>query len=126
MTRTVFKGGRLFDGTGADPADGDVAVEDGRIVAVGSGLDGDEAVDVEGRTILPGLFDCHVHVTVSDVDLWAAVQQPFSRQFYEAGRNLGRRSGPGSRVSGTPAAPTSGSRRPWTTGCSWARACRSR
>ena len=88
MTRTVFKGGQLFDGTGAAPADGDVAVEDGRIVAVGAGLDGDEAVDLEGRTILPGLFDCHVHVTISDVDLWRAVQQPFSRQFYEAGRNL--------------------------------------
>jgi imidazolonepropionase-like amidohydrolase len=88
MTRTVFKGGRLFDGTGAAPANADVAVEDGRIVGVGSGLDGDEAVDIEGRTMLPGLFDCHVHVTVSNVDLWAAVQQPFSRQFYEAGRNL--------------------------------------
>jgi imidazolonepropionase-like amidohydrolase len=88
MTRTVFKGGRLFDGTGAAPAEGDVVVQDGRIVGVGSGLDGDDAVDLEGRTILPGLFDCHVHVTVSDVDLWAAVQQPFSRQFYEAGRNL--------------------------------------
>ena len=88
MTRMVFRGGRLFDGTGADPADADVAVEDGRIVGVGSGLDGDEAIELEGRTILPGLFDCHVHVAISDVDLWGAVQRPFSRQFYEAGRNL--------------------------------------
>jgi imidazolonepropionase-like amidohydrolase len=88
MTRTVFRGGRLFDGTGAAPADGDVAIEDGRIVAIGSGVDGDEAVDLDGRTILPGLFDCHVHVTISDVDLWRAVQRPFSSQFYEAARNL--------------------------------------
>ena len=88
MTRTVFKGGQLFDGTGAAPARGDVAVENGRIVGVGSGLDGDEAIELEGRTILPGLFDCHVHVAISDVDLWRAVQRPFSRQFYEAGRNL--------------------------------------
>ena len=36
----------------------------------------------------PGLFDCHVHVCISNVDLWGAVQQPFSRQFYEAARNL--------------------------------------
>ena len=35
----------VFDGTGADPAPADVVVEDGRIVDVGSGLDGDEAVD---------------------------------------------------------------------------------
>lgn len=88
MTRTVFRGGRLFDGTGTAPASGDVAVDDGRIVAVGTGLDGDESVELEGRTILPGLFDCHVHVTISDVDLWRTVQRPFSRQFYEAGRNL--------------------------------------
>lgn len=88
MTRVVFRGARVFDGTGAEPAGGDVAVENGRIVGVASGLDGDEAVDLTGRTILPGLFDCHVHVTVSDVDLWSEVQRPFSRQFYEAGRNL--------------------------------------
>jgi imidazolonepropionase-like amidohydrolase len=88
MTRTVFRGARVFDGTGAAPSDGDVVVENGRIVAIGSGLDGDEAVDLAGRTILPGFFDCHVHVTVSDVDLWKEVQRPFSRQFYEAGRNL--------------------------------------
>jgi imidazolonepropionase-like amidohydrolase len=88
MTRTVFKGARVFDGTGAEPADGDVVVENSRIVAIGSGLDGDKAVELSGRTILPGFFDCHVHVTVSDVDLWKEVQRPFSRQFYEAGRNL--------------------------------------
>jgi N-acyl-D-aspartate/D-glutamate deacylase len=41
MTRTVFRGGRLFDGTGAPLADADVAIEDGRIVDVGAGLDGD-------------------------------------------------------------------------------------
>jgi imidazolonepropionase-like amidohydrolase len=88
MTRLVFRGGRVFDGTGADPANADVAVEDGRIVDVGTGLDGDEAVDAAGRTILPGLFDCHTHVCVSYVDLWRIAQRPFSYQFYEAARNL--------------------------------------
>jgi imidazolonepropionase-like amidohydrolase len=88
MTRLVFRGGRVFDGTGADPAAADVAIEDGRIVDVGSGLDGDEAIEVAGRTILPGLFDCHTHVCVSHVDLWKVAQQPFSYAFYEAQRNL--------------------------------------
>jgi imidazolonepropionase-like amidohydrolase len=86
MTRIVLRGGRVFDGTGAHPAAADIAVEDGRIVGVGTGLDGDEEID--DRTILPGLFDCHTHVTISNVDLWGAVQQPFSMQFYEAARNL--------------------------------------
>ena len=90
MTRTVLAGGRVFDGTGADPAPADVAIEDGRIVAIGSGLDGDDAVDVTGRTVMPGLFDCHVHVCISDVNLWHAVQKPFSLQFFEAADNLRR------------------------------------
>jgi imidazolonepropionase-like amidohydrolase len=88
MTRTVFRGARVFDGTGSDPAPADVVVEDGRIVDVGSGLDGDDSVELEGRTILPGMFDCHTHVTLSHVDLWRSAQQPFSLAFYEAARNL--------------------------------------
>jgi imidazolonepropionase-like amidohydrolase len=86
--RTVFAGGRVFDGTGAPLADGDVAVEDGRIVDVGPGLDGDEAVDVAGAALLPGLFDCHVHVMLRDVDVWRVAQTPFSYRFYEAIANL--------------------------------------
>jgi imidazolonepropionase-like amidohydrolase len=88
MSRIVFRGGRVFDGTGADPASADVAVEDDRIVGIGSGLDGDTEIDVRDRTLLPGLFDCHTHVTISNVDLWGAAQRPFSMQFYEAARNL--------------------------------------
>jgi len=88
MTRVVLRGGQVFDGTGADPAAADVAIEDGRIVGLGSGLDGDDEVDVRGRTVLPGLFDCHTHVTISNVDLWGAVQRPFSMQFFDAARNL--------------------------------------
>jgi imidazolonepropionase-like amidohydrolase len=90
MTRTVFRGAALFDGTGAPPAPADVAVEDGRIVDVGPRLDGDEAVELSGRTILPGLFDCHTHVVFSHVDLWRSVQAPFSYRFFEAARNLER------------------------------------
>ncbi|ATY10859.1 amidohydrolase family protein [Amycolatopsis sp. AA4] len=88
MTRTLFTGGTVFDGAGSAPAPADVAVEDGRIVEVGTGLDGDRAVDCAGATLLPGMFDCHVHVTVSDLGLLQRVQKPFSYQFYEAARNL--------------------------------------
>jgi imidazolonepropionase-like amidohydrolase len=88
VTRTIFTGGSVFDGTGADPAPADVVVEHGRIVDVGPDLDGDEGVDCAGTVLLPGLFDCHVHVTVSDIGLLARVQKPFSYQFYEAARNL--------------------------------------
>jgi imidazolonepropionase-like amidohydrolase len=88
MTRTVLRGGQVFDGTGSPAADADVAISDGRIVDVGIGLDGDEQVDVSGLTVLPGLFDCHVHVMVSGVDLVGRLQRPFSYQFFQAARNL--------------------------------------
>jgi imidazolonepropionase-like amidohydrolase len=88
LSRVVLHGGQIFDGTGSPVADGDVVVEDGRILDVGPGLDGDEQVDVTGMTLLPGLFDCHVHVTVSGIDLLRRLQRPFSYQFYEAAGNL--------------------------------------
>lgn len=86
--RTVFSGGLVFDGTGAPPAEADVAVEGERIVEVGRGLDGDEAVDVSGLTLLPGLFDTHVHVMFGHIDMWRFLQTPFSYRFYDAIRNL--------------------------------------
>jgi imidazolonepropionase-like amidohydrolase len=86
--RTVFAGGRVFDGTGAAVTEADVAVVDGRIVEVGVGLDGDEQVDVGGSTLFPGLFDTHVHVMFGHVDFWRLMQEPFSYRFYDAIRNL--------------------------------------
>jgi N-acyl-D-aspartate/D-glutamate deacylase len=91
MTRTLFRGGRVFDGTGSDPAKADVVVEDGRIADVATGLDGDEAVDMAGnRTLLPGLFDCHVHIAMGPVDLWRSANTPFSGQDRGSGRDRGR------------------------------------
>ena len=88
MPRTVFQGGRLFDGSGTDPAPADVAIEGERIVDVGTGLDGDFAVDVSGKTLLPGLFDCHVHVVLGTIDTWEITNQPFSYRFFLAAKHL--------------------------------------
>ncbi|MDQ1395976.1 MAG: hypothetical protein QOG64_1235 [Acidimicrobiaceae bacterium] len=90
MIRTVFFGGEVFDGTGADPRPADVVVEGDRIVSVGGpGTgDGDEAIDLAGRTVLPGLIDCHVHVMFSGVDLLRDLQTPFSYRFFMAAQNL--------------------------------------
>jgi imidazolonepropionase-like amidohydrolase len=88
MTRTLLTNARIFDGTGTGIANGDVVIEDGRIVEVGAGLDGDEAYDLGGKALLPGFFDCHTHVAVSNVDLFGIIQKPFSLHFYEAAKNL--------------------------------------
>lgn len=90
MGRTVFTGGRVFDGTGAPQEPADVVIEDGRFVEVAVGLDGDEAVDVTGRTLLPGLFDCHVHLAMryEDFDELAVTHRPFSYPFFRIPENL--------------------------------------
>ena len=88
MTRTVFTGGTVFDGTGAAPAAADLAVEDGRIVDVGPGLDGDEQVEADGLTLMPGFFDCHVHVVLSHIDVFRLINTPLSYRFLAATRNL--------------------------------------
>jgi imidazolonepropionase-like amidohydrolase len=65
---TVLRNARLLDGTGAPPrALVDVVLEGGKIAHVGGPFpDGaSEVVDLQRRTLMPGLIDCHVHLTFS-------------------------------------------------------------
>ena len=88
MSRTLLRGGRVFDPHSLSFADADVVLEDGRFVDVGPGLDGDEAVDVSGRTLLPGMFDCHDHVVMEHFDYLRIFTEPFSLQFFYAAKVL--------------------------------------
>jgi N-acyl-D-amino-acid deacylase len=58
----VVRGGTVVDGTGAEPRDADVAVQDGRIAAVGrfEGA-GREEIDAKGLAVTPGFVDIHTH-----------------------------------------------------------------
>jgi N-acyl-D-amino-acid deacylase len=58
---TVVRGGTIVDGTGAPGALGDLAVADGRIVGVGTGLSGDHSIDASGCVVAPGFIDIHTH-----------------------------------------------------------------
>jgi imidazolonepropionase-like amidohydrolase len=88
MTRTLYAGASVLDGTGADPAVADIVVEDGRITEIGTNLDADDRVDLGGTSVLPGLFDCHTHVVVSSIDTMRLLQTPFSYRFFQAAQNL--------------------------------------
>jgi imidazolonepropionase-like amidohydrolase len=92
LVRIVLTGARVFDGTGAPTTEADVAFEDGWIVDVGPGLDGDESVDLAGATLLPGLFDCHVHLAsrYEDFDELEVMHRPFSYHFFTIAENLRR------------------------------------
>ncbi|MFN8522707.1 MAG: amidohydrolase family protein [Chloroflexota bacterium] len=68
MPELLIAGGRVFDGTGAAPRAADVLVRDGRIASVGApgsvaAADGAARINATGKLVLPGLIDCHVHLT---------------------------------------------------------------
>ena len=58
----LLRGGTICDGGGAPPRVGDVAVDAGRIIAVGE-FDGaaKRVVDVGGLIVAPGFIDVHTH-----------------------------------------------------------------
>jgi imidazolonepropionase-like amidohydrolase len=68
----VINGANLFDSeTGKTIPDTTVVVEGNRIKAVGQGLKikmpaGTEVIDARGKTLMPGLWDMHVHLGPND------------------------------------------------------------
>ena len=100
----------MFDGTGAAPAPADVVVDGDTIVHVGAAGtgDGDASIDLTGKALTPGLFDCHVHVMSSGMDILRDLQTPFSYRFYVAAGTSPAPSPPASRASATPAVPMRG------------------
>src|SRR4029079_1120309 len=123
----VLEGGTLIDGTGRPPQpDAVIVVEGDRIKAVGTPAQlaappGAQIIRLNGRTVLPGLIDGHVHLrdyqvpmflpygvtTIADIHndtAWSLAQR-------EA-LNSGRIKGPrlfvsGARVTGPLGSPTS-------------------
>jgi imidazolonepropionase-like amidohydrolase len=62
--RMLLRGGAVLDVDAGTLWRADVLLEGRRIVAVGPGLAAGDArvVELGGRTVMPGLIDCHVHV----------------------------------------------------------------
>jgi imidazolonepropionase-like amidohydrolase len=65
---TAFVGGNVITGDGGSIEDGAVKVEGERIVEVGprNGVTADAYVELEGRTLMPGMIDVHVHMIGGD------------------------------------------------------------
>ena len=62
MFDLVVKNGLVVDGSGSEPRVADVAITDGKIVAVGPGLGaGIEEIDATGLLVAPGFVDVHTH-----------------------------------------------------------------
>lgn len=87
----TITGATVIDGTGKPPVpNAAVVIKDGRIVSVepeGSPAAGDDVVhiDARGRTVLPGLMDCHVHITGDgNPDILRQLRKTIPRVAFEA------------------------------------------
>lgn len=60
---TLIRSARIVDGSGAPWFEGDVAIANGRIAAVGTHLsaEGAQVVEAQGRYLAPGFIDVHCH-----------------------------------------------------------------
>ena len=68
MYDLILKGGRIYDGSGLPSFNGDVAIRDGKIAAIGRISEAAERVlDVGGLAVAPGIIDFHTHF---DAQLW--------------------------------------------------------
>jgi N-acyl-D-amino-acid deacylase len=61
MGELVIRGGTVIDGTGSPGVLADVAIDRGRVTAIGSGLVGDRVLDADGCVVAPGFIDIHTH-----------------------------------------------------------------
>jgi len=88
---TAILGATLIDGTGAGPVrDVAIIVEGDRIVRVGPGIDpprGAQVIDAAGRTAMPGMIDCHVHMLFHPASLQERLLTPPSLQLFYGARN---------------------------------------
>jgi imidazolonepropionase-like amidohydrolase len=74
----LLENGLLIDGTGADPVEGaSVLIQDGRLVAVGPRdsiqpppHENVVRVDATGKSLMPGMIDCHFHMAYQEVTCW--------------------------------------------------------
>ncbi|HUJ67125.1 MAG TPA: amidohydrolase family protein [Acidimicrobiales bacterium] len=62
MHDIVISGGLVVDGTGAPPVQADIAVDAGKVTAVGEvAAESREVIDASGLVVMPGFVDIHCH-----------------------------------------------------------------
>ena len=77
--QTLFTNARILDPAAGHYTDAHVLIEDGMISDIAArpvAAPDRQTIDLRGRTLMPGLIDCHVHVVAHSMDLAANSQVP--------------------------------------------------
>ena len=93
MTPKIFHNTLLFDCTGSEPVDnGWVVTEGDTIRDTGSGkvpnVSGAELFDCKGLTLMPGLIDAHIHLSLFDNDLGELHRRDYPAMHYVKALNI--------------------------------------
>jgi imidazolonepropionase-like amidohydrolase len=97
MSRLVFTRATVVDGEHPAIDDGHVVVDGDRITAVGTGPapeggPDDRVIDLGGRTVMPGMVNCHFHATYHNLGSVPApfgLEEPMALQTVRAVNSLG-------------------------------------
>ena len=72
MTATLLRNARIFDGKTPNLSEPlDILIDSGRFRQIGEEIDCTSSIntiDIDGRTVMPGLIDSHFHAYASDID----------------------------------------------------------
>jgi imidazolonepropionase-like amidohydrolase len=77
--QTLLLNARILEPSAADYTEGHVLIEDGIIKDLAArplAAPDRTTIDLRGRTLMPGLIDCHVHVVAHQMNLGANAQVP--------------------------------------------------
>lgn len=82
----VLRGANVLNESGGFSGPLDVQVAGGRVAAVARTLSSSDApsVDCGGLWLMPGVFDCHDHVTLSSIDGYECLRRPITGWALEA------------------------------------------
>lgn len=88
---TIIKNGVIYAGDGKPPVEGDIAIRDGRIAAIGKdlGSQAEHVLDAGGRVVSPGFIDIHTHTDTNLFDAPKGDSRIFQGITTDLGGNCG-------------------------------------